>query len=271
MKIMIFTVNYKSDDKLISFIESIHNAKKIENFTLEIHILDNSQKSKLELEKLEMELHKFPYSKFLYSDGTNSGYFGGIKLAQNLLDDSFDILIYCNPDIRLDVNFFLELDKKKKGIIAPAIISTLDGFDQNPKYNERLKISKLLRLKIIYSNIFTYCAFQFMARIKEIFEGFSSKRLNNIVLKSHKIYAPHGAIFIFTNVAFFMKIPEFGCFLFGEEIFIAEEARKVNQDIIYEPSIKVFDDRHASINLLSCSFVRKLYFKSINYLLKKYY
>ena len=98
------------------------------------------------------------------------------------------------------------------------------------------------------------------------------KRNNKVVsIMNENIYAPHGAMFIFNDLDFFKNLKSFPCFLFGEEIFIAEEAIKNNTLIYYKPSIKVYDVRHASISLLSNKFKRDLYYKSIDYLLKSYY
>jgi len=274
MKIMIFTVNYNADEKLFNFIESVKQAQKQVDIEIIINVLDNSQKVDKDIEELKGKLKSLYDNISIFSDGTNSGYFGGIKQAQILLDNSYDSFIYCNPDILLDNFFFMELEKLfliRKCIIAPSILSKEDGFDQNPKYMQRLPESKLIRLKYIYSNMITYCLFQFLARIKEIIDGFKSQKEISILDKELKIYAPHGSIFIFNDIDFFKSLPEFECFLFGEEIFIAEEAIKSNQNIIYQSTLKVYDERHASISLLSCNFVRSLYYKSIDYLLKRYY
>jgi GT2 family glycosyltransferase len=271
-KIVIFTVNYKSDDFLIKFLNSIAKAKNnSEDFKLEIHILENSELIKDDLDSLRNKLGSVELDIKLYAEGPNRGYFGGLPIAKNLVDECTDYLIYCNPDLEVDVNFFSELFKLNKdngGIIAPAIISDSDGFDQNPKYLERLPIKKLLRLKLIYSSIVSFNMFSIMARCKELISG---KQTN---INSHnisRIYAPHGAMFIFTDTDFFKKIPDYPCLLFGEEIFIAEEAKKNNVDVIYKPEIKVSDVRHASIKFLSSNFKRRLYLESINYILRYYY
>mgnify|MGYP000489227649 CR=1 FL=1 len=110
-----------------------------------------------------------------------------------------------------------------------------------------------------------------MASFKETIEKFLKKQNSTIKAPIKNIYAPHGAMFIFKNIEFFKNLKEFPCFLFGEEIFIAEEAAKNKVTIDYIPELKVFDVRHASINLLSNKFKRELYYSSINYLLKEYY
>jgi GT2 family glycosyltransferase len=271
MKILIFIVNYKADDKLIKFCRSVKEAKNDVNIITDIIVMDNSIKSDEELAELETKTNNIINGVLVFSNGTNGGYFAGIPLAQSMIKNKqdYNCIIYCNPDIILDKDFFkqLLLYQNKKCIIAPSIISIEDNFNQNPKYISRLSKEKLKKLLFLYSNIYTYCLFQWLARAKEILY----KQHNTNTYTNQEIYAPHGSIFIFNDINFFLKLPKYKCFLFGEEIFIAEEARKHSQVIVYDKNIKVYDERHASINLLSCNKIRQYYFESIKFLLKEYY
>jgi len=55
-----------------------------------------------------------------------------------------------------------------------------------------------------------------------------------------KIYAPHGS-FIALHRSYFERggSLEYGAFLFGEEIFIAETARRLGLTVLYEPSVRI--------------------------------
>ena len=272
MKIMIMTINYHADKQLNTFLHSLIHAKEFEQHNIDVKVVDNSQKIDQDVKELQNKLRTIHKHVNVISDGTNSGYFGSINLAQKILDETYDILIYCNPDIEFDSNFLKELNviysSRPSSIVAPAIISKLDGFDQNPLYLERLPIQKIKLLKKINGNLVTYCIYQFLGRMKEIL---FKKKFNHQEYKQKEIYAPHGAIFIFTDISFFKSLPLYEPFLFGEEIFIAEEARNKNKKIIYFPNIKVYDERHASIGLLGCDKVREYYLNSIEYLLDRYY
>jgi len=85
------------------------------------------------------------------------------------------------------------------------------------------------------------------------------------------MYAPHGAVFIFTDIKFLKSLPKFECFLFGEEIFIAEEARIKNKTISYEPALVINDERHASISLIGKEKNRQFHADSIKYIMNQYY
>ncbi|MZG79882.1 rhamnosyl transferase, partial [Photobacterium sp. CAIM 1938] len=125
-------------------------------------------------------------------------------------------------------------------MIAPAIITIDTGVDQNPKYMARLSKRKLDFLDVIYSNRILFATHDFLSKVKELILKKIGKT-DAKPLSGTSIYAPHGAVFIFTDMEFLKKLPTFECFLFGEEIFIAEEAQTKNKKIIYEPSIIVND------------------------------
>ncbi len=57
---------------------------------------------------------------------------------------------------------------------------------------------------------------------------------------TEKIYAPHGS-FIALHRSYFEHggTLDYGAFLFGEEIFIAETARKLGLTVLYEPAIAI--------------------------------
>ncbi len=272
MRILFFVINYNTDDHVIRLLESIITANKFTNFNINVHVIDNSKKTKDDEDTFRKRVQL--KGAFLHSSGDNLGYFGCIPIAQNILEQyETDCVVYCNSDLYLNVDFFNELKSvlNYKGVVAPSIISIEEGFDQNPKYINRLSRVKMYRLRIIFSNSFIYSLYFGIYRFKELLFSISSKRKQGLPTQIFSIYAPHGAIFIFTEVSFFKNLLPYPCFLFGEEIYIAEEAMRNGLNIYYTPRVKVFDSRHASINKLSNNYIRKLHYRSIDYLLKKYY
>ncbi len=275
MKVLFFIVNYKADDYLLKLIQSIQeSAAMINPVEVCIYVLDNSMKQEADSEVLRQQLNLFGLNVKLLNSPSNKGYFGGLPFAQELVDNSFDFLIYCNPDIRLETDFFEKLgrtNKKKARVVAPAIILEGSNINENPKYPDRIKKSKLVRLKFIYSNVLFFGLFNTLAYLYEILLSFRKKTGQEKEETPLKIYAPHGAMFVFSDIAFFKRLPPYPCFLFGEELFIAEEAAKSNVEVWYEPSVRVKDSRHASISLLKMKERQLLYLSSIEYILEKYY
>jgi hypothetical protein len=76
---------------------------------------------------------------------------------------------------------------------------------------------------------------------------------------------------VFTDVDFFRALPPFPCFLFGEELFVAEEARRRQVAIAYEPALRVDDMRSQSVSRLPGEFFRRLMLGSVQFILDTYY
>jgi len=275
MNVLIFVVNYNADEYLIRFLRSVLLAQQhCDNVKVDVHVFENSQKTAQGLDLIRKQLNNTGMCVALHVSDKNTGYFGGLSLAQSLACNNTDCIIYCNPDIILESDFFRILMEKANndaGVIAPEIISMQDGFDQNPKYSERLSKRRLRRLKLIYSNLLVCTCFIYLARIKEIMISSIGNKKKSENFQCTNIYAPHGSIFIFSNVSFFKRLPVYPCFLFAEELFIAEEARISNILIAYEPELHVLDIRHASTTLLSNKYRCTLLHKSIKYILEQYY
>jgi len=274
MNVFIFVVNYKEDDHLVRFVQSVAEAQAVcRSANVDVHVLDNSEKTVPELKQLRSLVDVVGVPVTLHSTGTNDGYFGCLRLAQSLVAEGTDCLIYCNPDVLLDADFLLMLEPilgSTGGVVAPMILSMKNEAELNPKYRQRLSEGKLRRLHWIYAHRLTYAIFNELARVKEAFCKWG-RRLPPAGITSIPIYAAHGAMFIFADVEFFLRLPAFPCFLFGEELFIAEEARIARVSVVYEPSLRVRDVRHASISQLPDDFRRSLSLKSVKFILNQYY
>ncbi len=272
MHVVIFVVNYKADDHLRRFVGSVQEAKAAaDGTTVEVHVLDNSCKGSHELEEARApQGGGIPIS--VHSTGRNEGYFGVLPLAQSIVPATTDVILYSNPDLLLDPDFFLELGPalRSGGILAPAIIARDDGFDQNPKYVHRLTERKLKRLRVLYANPVTFAAFNAAARLREILQPRRSQ-VRSYDVGTREVYAPHGALFVFTDVSFFLGLPPYPCFLFGEELFVAEEARREGVKIVYAPRLRVEDVRHASVSALSRHDLRVYMHQSVSWILSRYY
>ncbi|EPG6561988.1 rhamnosyl transferase [Morganella morganii] len=274
MNVVLFTVNYHNDPLLLKCLKTIKNyALQVHDLTLSIHILDNSEKNNQEIRELKNKLGQYSLDITLYADGKNNGYFGGLPLCQSISNNQTDVVIYCNSDLYFDINFFSNLNEQYNynfcgnAMLAPSIITLETKVDQNPKYMTRLTKKKLAILNIIYKNIITFTVHDVLSKIKE---KLVNKKENRIPPGTH-MYAPHGAVFIFTDIKFLKSLPKFECFLFGEEIFIAEEARIKNKTISYEPALVINDERHASISLIGKEKNRQFHADSIKYIMNQYY
>ena len=271
MKVLVFVVNYRADDYLLRLIASLQTAMaQCPEVKLRLHVHDNSEKNIDEQRRQIEAMAEVACWVDVHFSPKNTGYFGSLGLAQALAGPDTDCVIYCNPDLTLAPDFFSVLATiagGSAGVLAPSIISESDGFDQNPKYILRPTRRKLARLRLIYSNAGTFWMFHVLTLLKERLARDRTPPSRSAM----PIFAAHGSVMLFTDVGFFKSLPPFPCFLFGEELFVAEEAKRRGVPTYYEPRLRVHDVRHASIRLLPKRARREMLHESIRFLLGTYY
>ena len=270
-RVLIQIVNYKSDEELLRLLSSIQSALHVEpNLKAKIIIWDNSLKDEYSHKKIVADLGSISLDINYHRSPANLGYFGALPCAQKYLKSNTDFVIYCNADIEFDVNFLQELYTIERGsedwILAPAITVKNSDHDQNPKYHKRISKSKLTKLKYIFSTNLSFIVYQWLGYIRELIGS------HTIIPNSKdSIYAAHGSIFVFVGSHFFSTLPSYPCFLYGEELFVAEEALLKKIKSKYVPKLLVYDDYHASTKFLSIAKKRQYYLTSIKYILDTYY
>jgi GT2 family glycosyltransferase len=188
------------------------------------------------------------------SSGGNSGYFGALIAAMKAEPgNQLRYRILCNPDLEFrDPNFFTRLksldQKVRQAVVAPSIFSTRTGCDQNPFLAAPPSLAKLRRWKLVYSAWPLYIANDWASA----FKGWLTKRSRSTqTATTGPIYAPHGAMLIFTEPflqqeALLTHVP----FLFAEELFIGEICRRHGWSVDSEPSLQVWHREHATTGVL---------------------
>lgn len=133
------------------------------------------------------------------------------------------------------------------GVVAPSILSSHSGRDQNPYFSR--KPSALATG--IRALLFDYW------RVADLFvrgssfarralgrRGSSSRSMSK---SGMEIYAAHGACFFMSRAYFECGgLPNYPVWLFGEEIFVAEECRKKGLRVYYRPEVRVTHAEHVS-------------------------
>lgn len=272
-KILILLTNYFNENETVSFIEDELMAQSFKNCF--VVIVNNGSKNKKLLNKFSTR-----GNIFLFHPNNNLGYLGGANLGlKKYLDfqkEIPDFVILCNSDIHFeDKDFFKKMVLKYKdtrvAMIGPEIISTFTGYSQNPMLNKRITKSQLKFYRFIFSNYFFYVFYEFLSLVKrKIFALLSIKQ--NIKTQAKNVYAIHGSFMIFTKY-FFNKGGNFdyGSFLFGEEIFFAEIARKLNLQVCYDNSLKIIHKEHSTTRIFLKPVLLKYQHTSLSFLLKKFF
>lgn len=272
--VLTICVNYHNEEETIRFVR--HLLAQNADFPHHIIIVDNNEDTKISDLSVELGNNR---CIFIYHDGKNRGYFGAANwgFQQYLRAKQLpEWIIVCNTDVYFESNNSLsELVNLYKGeqasIIAPAIISERTGLDQNPFMKKRPSAIRMHLYRIVFYYAIVANLYQSLSLVKT--------KLRNVLNKKRKhlydgnkmqIYAPHGAFIIF-NRSYFIEGGnlDYGSFLYGEEIFVAETALKLGHKVIYDPRVRVVHKEHTTTkNLKKRNYYK---YKSSEYCAKKYF
>jgi GT2 family glycosyltransferase len=181
--------------------------------------------------------------------GKNLGYFGGAAaaLADHLKSHPQpDWVIVSNPDVYFADNDVLKrLCDAHRGeepaVIAPSIRTVNTSVEQNPYMRARPSRFRMHLYRWLFSAYPVDVVYESLSWVKHRgLELFKPDRPAATASLSEKIYAPHGS-FIALHRTYFERggTLEYPAFLFGEEIFIAETARRLGLTVLYEPSVAI--------------------------------
>lgn len=277
-KVGLITINYKNTLFTKNLIESLSKLKEFNS--LRIIVIDNSSTTDSK-EELEVLRKKYESNIDCFYLPDNLYYFKGAEYALRKVYPSVELMpewiIICNNDIIIEQEDFIEklimLDYRKYGIIAPSIISMESGKDQNPFLVYPYDKKDIIKRKILLSNFYVYYLIINLLNLKKKIKTklFVSDKYSLREGKELRIYAPHGSFIIFSRLYF-----EKGGYidtnfdLYGEELTIAEIARRINVPVVYLPFLKVIHMEHKSLgNIIS---KKKFYMarKAFEYVCREY-
>ncbi len=270
-RILFLLINYFNEKEVAEFV-STQLGNQL-NEEVQVIIINNSYNDLTTLKELE---NKYSNVKVLNPE-KNLGYFGGANYGlQNYLknNDFPNATIICNTDISFPDSDFISkfqtiLNEKQFDILGPDIYSTFLKYHQNPYIVKRISLQRIKLYKFITSNTFFYLLFTLLHFIKtKITKSNSKPKIN----QDMETYAIHGSFMVF-NKSYFTKGGTISTptFLFGEELFVAETARKLGLKTIYEPSLIVNHFQNATTGTFkSASSVGYLH-QSYSYLLETFF
>lgn len=266
MKILIICVTYNSYDNLLSFLLSVDKSTLRSECEVSVIVADNSDQKDFCKQKKDFLNIKVDYLNF-----PNLGYFGSAFSVINNMEslNFYDYIMITNVDLNLDESFFLELSKIQKdnsiGWIAPDIISLSTNTHHNPYRTKRITKKSLSILAFLYKHPILLYLYQNTLHFLKV-------RKRSFINERGEIYAGHGSCFIFSQKFLSERqFTSYPCFLFGEEIFIAEELKKVKMTTWYEPSLKVYDYDHVSTSKMKKKHYYNENLKSVIFLRNKYF
>ncbi|HXU26172.1 MAG TPA: glycosyltransferase [Bacteroidia bacterium] len=269
-KILFLLVNYFNEKEVCAFVNE--QLQPNANIFIDVIIIDNGSKETT----LLTELANNYANVSLVNSVSNLGYFGaaniGLTNYLNKHNGYPDVVIVCNTDMILQSKFLETLRQKittqNFDIMGPSIHSSLLNYYQNPYIINRISKGKLKFLHFVSSSYILYSLFTIYHLLKTKLMGRQNSELNFVA----NPYALHGSFMIF-NKTFFEKggTINYPSVLFGEELFIAEQAQKLNLNMVYEPTLQVEHNEHATTGVFKSRKTVAYLHQSYTYLLKTYF
>lgn len=246
--ILLILVNYGTPGQVIDFCKRVRAQEGGDSVAL--LVADNSASFGTAESETEWTPKLRATGADLYRSGDNLGYFGGARAALEAYRASEalpDYVIIANSDILfLNDNFFVRLrrmtlESDVLGIApdilrAPTLAEADDtAYRENPMRKERMSRRSIhLRTLIYQSRLLTMAHYSRSWLVRRI----SRKPLARV--EAGPIYMMHGSFMIFLR-AYFERCAgfDFPSFLFGEEIFVAEEILEAGGKIILNPELRL--------------------------------
>jgi GT2 family glycosyltransferase len=274
-KVLLVCVKYDSDPETALYMESLRRLEGQPN--LQVLIVDNAVSAHMAAMPMDASF------TFLRSN-ENLGYFGGARrgISKYLEDHPLpDWIIVSNVDLLItDPQFLQKLASLKAaprvGAIAPRISSVLTGRNQNPFMRSRPSAIRMHVYKWLYRSWLALNAHELASAVFHRIRSAVGRSTRTKTKSSRdvvgKVYAPHGSFLILSKEYFRAGGSlDFPCFLFGEEIYLAESLRRLGLDVIYEPSLEVMHQEHQSTKLLKSRKLARFVASSAAYCADTYF
>ncbi|HTS35882.1 MAG TPA: hypothetical protein VMH04_09435 [Candidatus Solibacter sp.] len=272
--VLLICVKYGADAETAQYLESLGKLRGQRN--LRVIVVDNTVGADPRGLPTDLNLT-------LVRSEENLGYFGGARsgLTHHLRQHPLpDWVIVSNVDLLVADSQFLEklalLRRPGLGVVAPSIRSALTGRDQNPFMRSRPSAARMHAFKWMFRSWFLLNAYELVsAMYHKLRSASSTRRVAPTYLREDRgksIYAAHGAFLIFSNEYFRAGGNlDFPCFLFGEEIYLAESLRRVGLDAVYEPSLEVIHQEHKTTRFVKSRKLARVVASSAAYCADAYF
>lgn len=135
-----------------------------------------------------------------------------------------------------------------------------------------------MRLFVAISrNYFTYAAYELLSSLRYAITNIMARARRQTVEevaaeRTRKIYAPFGAFIVFHRRYFEAGGHlNYGSFLFGEEIFVAETARRLGMAIVYDSRLRLCHREHGAMLNVPSRQIARYAAQSARYLARTYF
>jgi len=243
-------INYKTTVRAQRFVERFAESRG-QASSISLLVVDNSDGDELGLLSRQID-RRHPGVRCLTAP-TNLGYFGGARFGLEQAHDSAPAwTIVSNVDLAHDAaaleRSLATHDPDGVAAIAPRIVSAASGRELNPYMRTRPSSLKMHAYKYFYRSYRGLRAYSWLS------DRVARSRIaprDAPMTPGERVYAAHGCFLILSR-GYFARGGSLrhDPFLFGEEISIGEQARRIGLPTVCDPSIVITHDDHASTGKL---------------------
>jgi len=258
VSILLVCVNYGHDQETVGFVRSVAGLVGAED--VHVVVVDNAD-APAPIGPL-VELTAAPRVTVLAA-GTNLGYLRGAEWGRRrYLEDAPDVewvivsntdIEFCDPHVLQKLTTCYGGSRPTPGVIAPDIELVpdrgppLSPRHQNPYMVSRPAASSMRALTMIMATFAGYRLYEGLATLRGLYRYHRGSTSDGP--RAGEIYAPFGAFMIFHRSFFECGATLDGApFMYGEELYVAEVARKHGVRIVFDPSLRVIHRQHFTID-----------------------
>lgn len=287
MNILLLATHYSNEQEVRRFAAQVENLARPSAMTIRMAIADNSGDWNAST--------PLPAMTTIVRCPVNRGYANGCEFAWRHVCDGIaaDWVFVCNTDLTLDADFFVNLGRLKLsdeiGVVAPAI-TRADGLAQNPHFQTRPTNWRMRSYLLAYRFGAVLTAMEAVSRWKQRLRRWIARTVSGVEAPgtdrsgslvrepqaasraARDIYAAHGSLFGLSR-AFFSRGGRIGyeSFLYGEEIHIAEQARRSGLKVRFVPELTVTHHAKAVTGRQHVGQRRRWKYESMRYLFQTYF
>lgn len=201
--------------------------------------------------------HRLHPAAGVYRPGRNLGYLSGCAFALEQWVRDHGVLpewvAVTNTDIELAEDFLTRLETlalpADAGVVAPDIVLP-GGARQNPLLRDRPSPQAMRTYARLMRRLVFSAVFEISVRLRHVFRSYApDDDASHAVIP---IYAPHGSLMLFRR-SFFERggILAYGTMMYGEEIHIAEQARRAGVGVVWCPELVARHFEHSTTSKVS--------------------
>ena len=258
---LVICVNFHCEEDIRRFVAETLDQRGSDR--LRVVVVDNGSDEAIDPPLASLADQDFRVS--VLSPGANLGYYGGAAWGLQKYMETMTLpewIVVSNPDIQFSGGDFFECllrlySFSPQAVIAPAIFAPELGGDQNPYMIERPSRFRIHFYKWIFRFYITCLVYHLLTPARTnagrlLRAGLRSQASSiKAPLLPRAIYAPHGSFVLFHRSYFAAGGDiKHGARLYGEELFVAESARRLGLKVVYDPRLQVLHRRHSTTQAL---------------------